>query len=161
MNWHFTKVALQMANKHMNRCSVLLAIREMQIKTTLSSQYTPTGKAKIKNSDNPKCWQEGRKTGSLVHCHGNVKRWFRYSSWKQFGSFLNELYNCCTTHPLQSWTFVPETWELSVNGQSYTRMFIAALLETPWNWKETRCPSLGEWLSINYNVCISCDTIQW
>jgi len=62
-----------MANKQMNRCSVLLAIREMQITTTMSYQYIPTGKAKIKNSDNPKCWQEGRKTGSLVHCCGNMK----------------------------------------------------------------------------------------
>jgi hypothetical protein len=45
-----------MAEKHLKKCSTSLIIREIQIKTTLRFYLTPIRMAKIKNSDDSRCW---------------------------------------------------------------------------------------------------------
>ena len=77
-----------MANEHLKRCSTVLIIRKMKIKTTMRYHLTLARMTIIKKSTNNKCWRECRGKRTLLHC------WWKYKLisplWKTVWRFLKK-----------------------------------------------------------------------
>jgi hypothetical protein len=138
-----------MAEKHLEKCSTSLVIREMQIKTTLRFHLTQVRMAKIKNSGNSSCWQRCGERGTLLHCWWDCK--LVKPLWKSVCQFLRKLSIVLPEDPaIPLLSIYPEEAPTFNKGTCSTMFIIAFIIA--WSWKESRCPSTEEWIQKMWNI---------
>uniref|UniRef100_A0A9L0SZ66 Uncharacterized protein n=1 Tax=Equus caballus TaxID=9796 RepID=A0A9L0SZ66_HORSE len=85
----FSKEDIGMANRHMERCSTSLAIREVQMKTTMRCHLTLVRMALINKTRDKRGREDVERRGTLLHCWW--ERRLVQPLWKAVGSTLRKL----------------------------------------------------------------------
>lgn len=138
-NWHFFKKNIQMTNKHMERCSTPLVIREIQITTTMRYHFVSAQTA-IVNRNSKTCWWRCGKFGIFIHCCwaykmsqplGRVWKFLKMLNWKlPYGPAIPPLDTC--SREIKTY----------VHANACIWLFMAGLLITVKKWKQYKCSSM-------------------
>ena len=131
-----------MSEKHFKKYSTSLAIREMQIKTTLRFYLTSVRMAKIKDtSDSSFCELRGSEHSSTAGRSTNLDSHYRSpygcSSENRIDLFQDPTIPLLGIYPKDT---------TSEHKGTCSAMFIAALFIITRNWKQLRCPLTEEWI---------------
>ena len=126
----------------MKRCSTLLIIREMQIKTTMRYHLTPVRMAIVKKSQTVNAGEGVEKREHSCTVGGNVN-WYSLCG-RQYGDSFK------TRNKTTIWPAIPLLGiypeETEIERDTCIPLFITALFTITRTWKQPRCPLTDEWI---------------
>ena len=141
LNRHFSKEDIQMANKHMKKCSTSSLSEKCKSKPQFWYHFTPVRIAAIQKSTSNKCWKVCGEKGTLLH------RWWECKLvqplWRTVWRVLKNLEIDLLYDPAIPLLGI-HTDEIRIERDTCTPVFITALFIIARTWKKPRCPLADE-----------------
>ena len=110
---------------------------------------TPVRMAIIRKSTNKKCWRGCGEKGTLLPCRWECK--LIQPLWRTVWRFLKKLTIELPYDPaIPLLGIYPE--KAIIKKDTYTPMFVAALLTIARSWKQPKCPSTDEWIKKRWYI---------